>query len=209
MPPAATRSSWWPSSTSTPSRSTSTRSARAAVDMRWAMAIVVRPSASLVRAREMRTSVSGVDRRRRLVEHEHVGVGDAGPQQGDELALAGRELVAALADVGDQAVGQAVDPVLQVEATDDRASTSAIDVPGRAKPTLAAIVPLNRNGSCDTTTRRWTAGRRWRRGAAGRRRCGPRRSSGRRSGRSAARASSCRNRSPPPAPPAGRPGCGR
>ena len=39
-----------------------------------------------------------VDRRRRLVEDEHVGVGDAGPQQGDELALAGRQLLAALAD---------------------------------------------------------------------------------------------------------------
>ena len=44
----------------------------------------------------------GVDRRRRLVEHEHVGVGDTGPQQGDELALARRQLVAALADGGQQ-----------------------------------------------------------------------------------------------------------
>ena len=32
---------------------------------------------------------------------------------------------------------------------------SGSDVPGLANPTLAAIVSSNRNGSCDTTTRRW------------------------------------------------------
>ena len=42
--------------------------------------------------------------------------------------------------------------------TSRRATTPpcpAIDVPGRAKPTLAAIVSSNRNGSWETTTRRW------------------------------------------------------
>ena len=56
-PPAANNSAWGPSSTSRPCSSTITRSARAAVDSRWAIAIVVRPAASLSSARPMRTSV--------------------------------------------------------------------------------------------------------------------------------------------------------
>ena len=78
--------------------STSTRSARTAVDSRWAMAIVVRPSARCDSAREMRTSVSASTDDVASSSTQHVGVGDPRPQQGDELALAGRQLLAALAD---------------------------------------------------------------------------------------------------------------
>src|SRR4051794_27208694 len=44
-----------------------------------------------------------------LVEDEDAGLGEEGAGEGDELALAGRELDAALADFGVQALGEAGD----------------------------------------------------------------------------------------------------
>ena len=70
------------------------------------MAIVVRPSASLSRALRDAHLGERVDRRRRLVEHEHVGIDQRGADQRDELTLARRQLGAALADLGVQAVLQ-------------------------------------------------------------------------------------------------------
>ncbi len=49
----------------------------------------------------------GVDRRCRLVEHQHVGVDQRCPHQCHQLTLAGRQLPAARADLGGEAVGQA------------------------------------------------------------------------------------------------------
>ena len=54
----------------------------------------------------------GVDRRRRLVEDQDARVGDERPRDGDALALAARERVAALADDGVEALGQRVDELL-------------------------------------------------------------------------------------------------
>ena len=57
-----------------------------------------------------------VDVRGRLVEDEDPRVGDERAGERDELALAGRELDAALADLGVQAVGEAADEVLGADA---------------------------------------------------------------------------------------------
>ena len=47
-----------------------------------------------------------VDRRRRLVEDEDPRVGEEGAREGDELALAERELEAALSDLRVVALGE-------------------------------------------------------------------------------------------------------
>ena len=120
---------------------------------------------------------------------QHVGVGDVGAEQGDELALARRQLLAALAHRASAARRAGRRPSRRRRGG---RTTSSISVdatcPGRAKPRLASIVSSNRNGSCGTTTSRSAqlvvgdvVQRRRRRG-------GSRRSSGRRSGRSAGRA---------------------
>ncbi len=60
-------------------------------------------------AREQRPLGLGVDGRQRVVQHEHAGVGEQHAGQGDPLALAAREVDAALADQGVVAVRQLVD----------------------------------------------------------------------------------------------------
>ena len=54
----------------------------------------------------MRVSVARIDRRRRLVEDEARRVGHVGAGERDELALAGRQVLAPLADPRGQAVGR-------------------------------------------------------------------------------------------------------
>ena len=93
------------------------------------MAIVVRPSARCVERPRDAHLGERVDRRRRLVEHEHVGVGDAGPQQGDELALARRQLLAALADLASSARRAA----LSTQSPRSRRSTTA-SIVGERRP---------------------------------------------------------------------------
>ncbi len=68
-------------------------------------------AASRSRARAIAHLGERVDRRRRLVEDQHVGAGETGAQQRDELTFTGRQLIAAFADLGRQAVGQRLDPV--------------------------------------------------------------------------------------------------
>ena len=76
------------------------------VDSRWAMTIAVRPGEQPPQALlDARLGVQ-VDVRRRLVEDEDPRVGDQRAREGDELALARRELHAALADLR-------VEPVLE------------------------------------------------------------------------------------------------
>ncbi len=50
---------------------------------------------------------AGVEAGGRLVEHEHLGVGQGGPGERDQLLLPRRQAAAALADLGVEAVGQA------------------------------------------------------------------------------------------------------
>ena len=55
----------------------------------------------------MRTSVSASTDEVASSSTKHVGIDQRRPHQGDQLALARRQLRAALADLGGQAVGQA------------------------------------------------------------------------------------------------------
>ena len=104
-----------------------TRSAASAVDSRWAMLTVVRPSASFGQRAGERPLGLGVDRRGRLVEDQQPRVGELGPCQRDELALADRQPLAALADRrSSEPVGQAVHPPAR-----DRATRTRLDDLGR------------------------------------------------------------------------------
>ena len=125
------------------------------------MAMVVRPWASRVSAREIRLG-ERVDRRRRLVEHEHVGIGHTGAQQGHELPLPGRQRLAALADAGHQPVAQAVDPVVEPEPLDDvvdlveRSSKSAVAWKSTRRTRAVTIRPSTATSS---TVKEFTQGR--------------------------------------------------
>src|SRR5262249_61975129 len=56
-----------------------------------------------------------------FVEHETRRVGDVGAGQGDELALPGRQVLAAFADAGVDAVREAVDPAVEAEVDEGEA----------------------------------------------------------------------------------------
>ena len=71
------------------------------------MTIAVRPASSRRRPGLDPALGVQVDVRRGLVEHEDARVGDQRAGEGDELALAGRELDAALADLGVEPVAAA------------------------------------------------------------------------------------------------------
>src|SRR6478735_7672169 len=55
-----------------------------------------------------------------LVEDEDAGLGEEGAGEGDQLALAGRELDAALADFGVEALGQGFDELGGTDGGDRR-----------------------------------------------------------------------------------------
>ena len=171
------------------------------------MAIVVRPSASLASARDdadlgerRRPTTSPRRARARRGRRRRPA---AARRAGARPPTAARR---ARRPASSSPSGSAVDPVADVERVDEQLDVASADVPGRAKPMLAAIVSSNRNGSWDTTTSRCRSSslatfvsgtppsRIW-----------P--TSGRRSGRSGGRASSCPNRWRRPSPPADRPGC--
>ena len=93
--------------TTRPRSTTTTSSAFSAVDSRCAMVTEVRPRISRSRARPIRISSGRVDGAGGLVEDQQVGVGEVGAEQRDELPLAGRQRLAALADPGVEAARQA------------------------------------------------------------------------------------------------------
>ena len=95
--PAALR--WSPSSTMRPLSSTISRSIAAMVDSRCAMAITVLPSISAVQALLDRGLDLGVERAGGLVEQQDRRVLEHHARDRDALALAARELDAALADM--------------------------------------------------------------------------------------------------------------
>ena len=103
----ASNSSWVPVATTRPSSSRMTRLARAMVEMRCAMTIVVRwLEQSAERLVDAGLDVH-VDRARGVVEDQDRRVDQEGARDGDALALTARERVAAFADDGVVALGQA------------------------------------------------------------------------------------------------------
>ena len=148
-----------------------------------------------------------VDRRRRLVEEQDVGIGEPRPQQGDELAFSGRQLLAALADARVQPIGHRVQPVDDVEPGDDGEDRRVVGT-WTGEPHVGAR-SCRRTGTVPGRPRRGAGGaRRCRPPSRARRRARSRRRSDRRSGRSGGRGWSCRSPWRRPSRPAGRPGCG-
>ena len=95
-----------------------------------------------------------VDRRRRLVEHQHVGIDQRRPDQRDQLTLARRQLRRRAGRPRvNKPSGSVSSQSLRSSSTIACSRSATLSI-GRAKPRLAAIVPSNRNGSCGTTTRR-------------------------------------------------------
>ena len=85
----------------------------------------------------------------RLVEHEDARVGDQRAGERDQLALAGGELGAALADLGVVAVWELWDELVGADRGRGLAQCSS-PASGRPKAMFSAIVPQNRNASCGT-----------------------------------------------------------
>ena len=107
-PPARSRSRGVPDSTIRPSRSTTARSASSTVESRCVATSTVRPCERGAQALDEPPLGERVDGRERVVEHDDAGVRDQRPRERDALALAARQVDAALADQRVVAVGQLV-----------------------------------------------------------------------------------------------------
>ena len=110
----ASSSSWVPSAMTRPSSSSSTRLARAIVEMRWAMTMVVRWVEQAAQCFVDPRFDVDVDGARRVVENQDRRVEQQRARDGDALTLTARERVAALADDGVVALGQAHDELVRV-----------------------------------------------------------------------------------------------
>ena len=149
---------------------------------------------------------AGVEARGRLVEHEHRRIGERGPGQRHELLLAGRQPAAPLAHLGVEAVGQHGEAVVGADGT-QRVVDLGVGGVGPGQPHVVADgaveqEPLLRDDHDAPPQRR-------ERGVA---QVDPAEAhvplvSGRRGGRRAWPASTCRHRSGPPARAATRRGC--
>ena len=106
------RSCGAPSSTTSPCSITSTRSAISTVDSRWAMMIAVRRGQDRPQRTLDQPLGRYVEARRRLVEDQHRRVGEEGPGERHQLALAGRQPPAPVGDVGVVPVRQRDDEVV-------------------------------------------------------------------------------------------------
>ena len=98
-----TSSACGPRWTTRPRSTTTTSSAFSAVESRCAMVTEVRPRHQPLEGPADPHLERRVDGAGGLVEDQQVGVGQVGAQQGDQLALAGRQRLAALADAGVEA----------------------------------------------------------------------------------------------------------
>ena len=173
------------------------RSARAAVERRCATTI---DRAAVHQPLERPLDLvlgAGVEVRRRLVEHEHRRVGERGARERDELALPRRQPRAALAHLGVEPVGERARTGRAARARASACSTSASVASGR--PTAHVVAQRAREQEAllrhddDALAQRVRTSRRGGR----RRRRAPRPRPGRRSARSASRASTCPRRSGP------------
>ena len=107
----ASSSEWVPTAVIRPSSSSATRSASCTVDGRCAtISAVVEASTVAQRRLDQRLGVD-VERRQRVVEHEHRGLRRDRPGEREPLPLSAREAEALLADRGVEPVGQVVDEV--------------------------------------------------------------------------------------------------
>ena len=97
-PPRPSSCAGAPSSTITPPSSTTARSATRIVERRWLETSTVRPATAGRRFCDEVALRLGVDRRHRVVEHEHARTCDERAREGDALALAAGEVDASLAD---------------------------------------------------------------------------------------------------------------
>ena len=86
-----------------------------------------------------------------LVEHQHPGMGQEGPGQGDELALPGRQRLAPFVDDGVEAVRASGRPASVSPTLSTASWISSSVASGRAKAMLSPMVPAKRNGSWGTT----------------------------------------------------------
>ncbi len=139
---AASSSSCVPRSAIRPPSSTTIWSASRTVESRWAMAIVVRPSAQAVERLLHGALGLGVERARRLVEDEHRRVAQDRAGDRDALLLAAGEAVAALADDGVVAVGQRRDEVVDLRGARGRLELLV----GRVGPGEAQVLARSRRG---------------------------------------------------------------
>ena len=114
VPPAATSSAWLPRSTIRPWSNTSTSSAASAVDSRWAIDTMVRPSASRARAWVSARSVSGSTALVASSRTRRPGSPSCAGQR-HQLAFADREAAAAVARARVQPQQQLVQPPGQPE----------------------------------------------------------------------------------------------
>ncbi len=96
-----------------PARRTTMSSASRTVARRWAMTRQVRPANRTLSARWMACSVKLSILAVASSRIRMLGVGDQGAGEGDQLALADREVAAALAELGVVAVRQADDEVVR------------------------------------------------------------------------------------------------
>ena len=103
---SSSSSSCVPRATMRPRSRTTSSSASAIVESRWATISVVRPFIASRSPRRMRASVRRVDGRGGVVEDEDPRVEDERPRDRDPLALSARERDPALADHRVVAVGQ-------------------------------------------------------------------------------------------------------
>ena len=197
-----------------PASTTTTTSAASAVESRCAIATDVRPRVSPVQGALQAHLGGGVDGRGGLVEHEQVRVGEVGPGQRDQLALAGRQRLPALAHLRcrDRAAAARPTPAGRARSS---ASSDLVAPGGVARaaargprdgrsPRRCSLAGCRRRGSPPAArARRARAATRSARRAGPRRRRAPARRWGPSAGSAAWRAWSCPIRSrrrPRPAP---------
>ena len=149
-PSRASSAACVPVSTMRPRSSTTSRSMRAMVDSRCAMAITVRPSISAVELALDGGLDLGIEGRGRLVQHQDRRVLQDHPGQRDPLTLPARKFYPALADM--RVVAVPAVPVLQLQDKIVRlgAAGGVLDHRlGRLGPTVADIVangPMQQRG---------------------------------------------------------------
>ncbi len=151
LPPWAARTARSSCSTMRPWSNTMTSSTIRSVDSLWAMMSVVRPAMQLGDGGLEALLGDRVDARRRLVEHDEVGLAQPHPGERQQLGLAGRQPGAAGAE---GAVDAAVDERRRARRGAARRSTAASVGAGSNSVTLSRIVPSNSSTSWGTRATR-------------------------------------------------------
>ena len=114
------------------------------------MTIAVRPGEQALEALLDHLLGAHVDVRGRLVEDQDARLGEQRPGEGDQLALAGGELDAALADLGLDPVGQRGDELGRADRGGRRLDLLQRSPPGRPKAMFSRTLPEKRKPSCGT-----------------------------------------------------------